>query len=56
MVTRYDMLGDDWEIEEYQSGDWVKYDDYETLEDVHEELQDKYNKLVEKLGDLFREG
>lgn len=47
-------------MEADSDGDWVRfYDHEEAIDEVRydlKELQKKYDKLVEKLGDLYREG
>lgn len=43
-------------MEEDDSGEWVSGDDYvDALIDL-KNLQAKYDRLAEKLGDLYREG
>lgn len=61
MVTRYYIeIGGDIEgssLLKYQSqyGDYVEYEDYESLENDFKILQRDYQKLVDKIGELYRE-
>ena len=57
MVTRWDInecasAG----VEHSEFGDYVEFDDYETLASQYDDLQEKYDSLVKKLGELYQEG
>jgi hypothetical protein len=57
MVIRYDPQYTDGPgavMEEHPQGDYVDYDDYETLLDKYSDLQEKYAQLVDGLSDLYR--
>ena len=54
MVIRYDHDGD--LMTPCSCGEWIMADDYETLNRQYEDLQDKYDSLVKKLGELYQEG
>ena len=62
MVIRYDPeIRENFDspygyMEPYTSGDYVTYEDYETLARQYDDLQDKYDSLVKKLGELYQEG
>lgn len=62
MVKRYDIdiEGDVEAVSFYSyessSGDYVMFDDYESLAYEHDMLKDKYDTLVKILGELWREG
>jgi hypothetical protein len=51
-VNRYDYEDFDMVISEY--GGYVKYEDYESLEEEWKILKRDYENLVEKIGDLYR--
>ena len=58
MVTRYDMECydyNDYFMEETQSGDYVLFEDYESLESDYNILRRDYQNLVDKIGELYRE-
>lgn len=63
MIERYDMQYDDCNndfIGKDIDGNYVLFEDYEdALLDAQydlKELQKKYDKLIEKIGEIYREG
>lgn len=59
-VKRYDPIYDEGYVKDHMAwvngGDYVTFDDYETLASEYDALSDKYKALVDKLGEMFREG
>lgn len=51
-VSTYDIYGEDYTVEEVSAvvykGAWVMYDDYQ-------ELESKYERVVDMIADLYRE-
>jgi hypothetical protein len=54
MIKRYEHDGD--VMRDYDYGEWVSADDYDNLENELGDLQDKYDALVKKLGNLYGGG
>lgn len=54
MVTRYNVSSCV-SMDESTSGDYVLWDHYESLAYEYDMLKDKYDLLVGKIGDLYRE-
>lgn len=58
-VTRYDMERIDYEwykMEECPEGDYVTYEDYTALEDDYFVLRKDYQRLLDKIKDIWQEG
>lgn len=59
MIKRYEPAWRDGFMQEETDGDYVLFEDYENaLADAeydHDQLQKKYDRLIEILGDLHRE-
>lgn len=58
MVKRYyaeATINHEVEMEESPYGDWVDFADYHSLENELCDLRNKYDKLVMRIGDLYRE-
>lgn len=59
MIKRYDPAWRDGFMQEESDGDYVLFDDYEealgNLEYDLKALQRKYDILVDKIGDVYRE-
>ncbi len=64
MVTRYrtpthNEYGDEFtesiSMEEVSNGDYVTYEDYEELWDDYCDAKNRYDVLVKKLGELYKE-
>lgn len=62
MVHKYDMHSkdgtwdDNYEMRAEQHGDYVTYDDYESLEIDYNILRRDYQSMMDKLKDIWREG
>jgi hypothetical protein len=57
-IERFDFLIDDFDdayMIESDSGDYIKYEDYESLEGDYNVLRRDYQNLVDKLGELYKE-
>ena len=54
-VKRYEISGPDWEMDESLIGEWVAWDDYDTLEAECERLRQQRDKLAQVLGNVERE-
>lgn len=55
MVDRYEVDCDKGIIDRHPSGDYVLYSEYDELEDECYRLEYKYNTLVKKLADIYRD-
>ena len=53
MTIRYDLQYG--AIEEYEFGDYVTYSEYQDVESELEDLQKKYQKLVDSIQSIYME-
>ena len=54
-IGRYDLQCidiDNWQMSEYDYGDYIKFDDYQDLAALYDHLQDKYDRLVQKIRNI----
>ena len=57
-VTRYDMRCidlDNWDMSEYDYGNYVLFDDYEQLASEYDDLKEKYDTFVAKIYGVYME-
>lgn len=55
MITRYDVEGHDFYVEEHEYGTYVTYDDYKNLEIEIDDLKKKYQSLIDKITNIYME-
>lgn len=58
MVTRYDIRCvdlDNWDMSEYDYGNYVLFDDYEQLASEYDDLKEKYYTLVANIYSVYVE-